>query len=58
MPSAKPAVVSVAEARKHLGELITAAAQNGTVTVTSKNGIPACALVPLDVIRRLADDSR
>lgn len=47
------AQVGVEEARKVLGSIITAAARDGQVTVISKGGIPAAALVPLGLLRQI-----
>jgi antitoxin (DNA-binding transcriptional repressor) of toxin-antitoxin stability system len=46
--------VGVEEARKVLGSLITAAARDGQVAVISKGGIPAAALVPLELLRQIS----
>lgn len=48
------AEIGIEEARKVLGNLITAAAREGQVTVISKGGIPAAALVPLAMLRQVA----
>jgi hypothetical protein len=45
--------IGVEEARKVLGSLITAAARDGQVTVISKGGIPAAALVSLGLLRQI-----
>jgi prevent-host-death family protein len=42
--------LAVEEARRKLGDLVTAAAQTGQVTVVSKGGIPAAAIVPLQFL--------
>ena len=36
----------VEEARRHLGDLVTSAATDGTVTMITKHGVPAAAIVP------------
>jgi prevent-host-death family protein len=41
-----PDTLSVEEARRHLGDLVTKAAAEGTVTVVTKHGLPAAAIVP------------
>jgi prevent-host-death family protein len=46
--------VGVEEAQNVLGSLITAAARDGEVTVISKGGIPAAALVPFELLRQLS----
>ncbi len=40
----------VEQARKTLGDLVTAAARDRQITVISKNGIPAAALVPVSCL--------
>jgi prevent-host-death family protein len=40
----------VEEARKTLGDLVTAAARDRQITVISKNGIPAAVLVPMSCL--------
>jgi prevent-host-death family protein len=51
MPRKKPEVLPLDKARAVLGRLVTRAAQDGTVTVISRGGIPAAAVVPLSVLR-------
>ena len=58
MPAAKPPTVTTDQARKNLSALITAAARDGKVTIISRNGIPACAIVPLSVIRQFNTEGR
>lgn len=41
-----PDMLPVEEARRHLGDLVTRAAAEGTVTMITKHGIPAAAIVP------------
>jgi prevent-host-death family protein len=50
--------VGVEQARKTLGDLVTAAAREHQITIITKNGIPAAFLGPmnvLDVAEQLAD---
>lgn len=46
-----PVEMSVEEARRKLGDIVTAAARERQVTVISKNGIPAAAIIPLDMLK-------
>lgn len=41
-----PDTLPVEEARRHLGDLVTRAATEGTATVITKHGVPAAAIVP------------
>jgi prevent-host-death family protein len=41
-----PEMLSVEEARRHLGDLVTKAAAEGMVTIITKHGVPAAAVVP------------
>ena len=43
-------MVTLETARKRLGQLVIAAANFDEVTVISKNGVPAAAIVPLRVL--------
>ena len=43
-------MVTLEAARKRLGQLVIAAANFDEVTVISKNGVPAAAIVPLRVL--------
>jgi prevent-host-death family protein len=42
--------VGIEQARGQLGDLVSAAANDGQVTIITKNGIPAAALVPLSLL--------
>ncbi|MDQ2874604.1 MAG: type II toxin-antitoxin system Phd/YefM family antitoxin [Actinomycetota bacterium] len=48
--------LSVEEARRRLGDVVTRAAADGAVTVITKNGVPAAAVVPLALLRRIDQD--
>jgi len=41
--------VGVEEARRKLGDLVTAAAREKQVTIITKNGIPAAFMAPMNV---------
>lgn len=41
--------VGVEQARKTLGELVTAAAREKQITIITKNGIPAAFMAPMNV---------
>jgi prevent-host-death family protein len=41
-----PDTLPVEQARRHLGDLVTRAAADGTVTMITKHGVPAAAIVP------------
>jgi prevent-host-death family protein len=41
------AQIGIEQARRKLGELVTAAARDREVTVITKNGVPAAAITPI-----------
>lgn len=50
--------MSIEQARRKLGELVTRAAADGTSTVLTKNGIPAAMIVPLNAAGHRTDEDK
>jgi prevent-host-death family protein len=46
----EPQKAGIEEARRKLGDLVSAAANVGTVTILTKGGIPAAAIIPLSML--------
>lgn len=53
-----PRETSLTEARSTIGDLVTCAQYGGQVTIITRNGKPAAAIVPINTITPTPDEDR
>jgi prevent-host-death family protein len=50
-------ILAGSSARRHLGDLVTRAAADGTVTMITKHGVPAAAIVPPQQVESMRESA-